>query len=122
MKSTGTTESKSWKFIVFLSLVFLTFFQLVSDFIESVYTFGLLGTDIPPEMVSVLLFFTPLTLLFVRRTPSLRVGLILAADAALLRALEIVLPPAGKMLAGGLGVGVMLVLLPILLANTRRSS
>lgn len=122
MKSTGTTESKSWKFIVFLSLVFLTFFQLVSDFIESVYTFGLLGTDIPPEMVSVLLFFTPLTLLFVRRTPSLRVGLILAADAALLRALEIVLPPAGKMLAGGLGVGVMLVLLPILLVNTRRSS
>jgi len=121
MKSTAPSESNSWKYIVFLSLVFLTFFQLVSDFIESVYTFGLLGTDIPPEMVSVVLFFTPLALLFVRRTPSLRVALILAADAALLRALEIVLPPAGKMLAGGLGVGVMLVLLPILLANTRRS-
>jgi len=121
MKSTAPSESNSWKYIVFLSLVFLTFFQLVSDFIESVYTFGLLGTDIPPEMVSVVLFFTPLALLFVRRTPSLRVALILAADAALLRALEIVLPPAAKMLAGGLGVGVMLVLLPILLANTRRS-
>jgi len=121
MKSTAPSESNSWKYIVFLSLVFLTFFQLVSDFIESVYTFGLLGTDIPPEMVSVVLFFTPLALLFVRRTPSLRVALILAADAALLRALEIVLPPAGKMLAGGLGVGVMLVLLPNLLANTRRS-
>lgn len=122
MKPTGTSESKSWKYLVFLSLVFLTIFQLVSDFIESVYTFGLLGTDIPPEMVSVVLFFTPLTLLFVRRAPSLRVGLILAADAALLRALAIVLPPAGKMLAGGLGVGVMLVLLPILVANTRRST
>ena len=48
---------------LFYALLFLTFLQLVSDFIESIYTFGLLSVDIPPEIVSVALFFTPLALL-----------------------------------------------------------
>jgi endonuclease/exonuclease/phosphatase family metal-dependent hydrolase len=105
------------KSILFFALVFLFFFQLSSDFIESIYTFGLLGVDIPPEIVSVLLFFTPVLLLFSRRSLPHRVVLILAAAAALLRALEVVLAPTGKMLASGLGVGVLFLLLPGLLSQ-----
>ena len=68
--------------VLFFGFVFLFFFQLTADFIESIYTFGLLGTDIPPEIVSVLLFFTPLLLLiFRRRLPH---GAVLALAASTL--------------------------------------
>lgn len=122
MKSESSSEVNAWKVITFLSLVFLLFLQMVSDFIESVYTFGLLGTDIPPEMVSIVLFFTPVVLLFFKRKPTMRTALILAGLAAILRVLQVSLPPDGKMLAGGAGVGLLLIFFPVLLAHTRRES
>jgi len=105
---------------VFFGLLFLLFFQLVSDFVETIYTFGLLGTNIPPEIVSVLLFFTPLILLFFRRGLPYRVILALAAVVALAHPLEVMLDPKGKMLVSGLGVGCLFVLLPLLLVNKMR--
>lgn len=120
MKKLTTSEASPWKVILFLNLVFLLFFQLVSDFIESVYTFGLLGTDIPPEMVSIAVFFTPVLLLFFKHRVPLRTVYWLAGVAALLRVLELALPPSGKMLAGGAGVGLLLIMFPVLLAHTRR--
>lgn len=120
MKSKALSDEASWKIITFLSLTFLLFLQMVSDFIESVYTFGLLGTDIPPEMVSIVLFFAPAVLLAFKRKPSLRAGLILVGLAALLRALQVSLPPGGKMLAGGIGVGLLLIFFSILLAHLKR--
>jgi len=45
------------------SLLFLFFFQLVSDFVEGIYVFGLQGTSISVEIVSLLLFLSPLVLL-----------------------------------------------------------
>lgn len=121
MESTIALSNRSWKFTLFFSLTFLIFFQLTSDFIESIYTFGLLGTNIPPEIVSIVFFFSPLALLFFRRLPR-RGALVLAGVAALLRGLELVLDPSGKMLASGLGVGVLLITFPILLANLTRQA
>ena len=108
--------------VLFFGFVFLFFFQLVSDFVESIYTFGLLGTDIPPEIVSVLLFFTPLILLIFPRKLPHNVVLGLAAAAGLARALAVVLPPAGKMLASGVGVGCLLMLLPAVLAHLQQAA
>jgi endonuclease/exonuclease/phosphatase family metal-dependent hydrolase len=109
----------SW---MFFGLVFLLFFQLVSDFIETIYTFGLLGTDIPPEIVSVLLFFTPLILLLFPRGLPVRATLALAGMAAVLHPLEVMLDPKGKMLLSGLGVGCLFALLPALLVNRMQSN
>jgi endonuclease/exonuclease/phosphatase family metal-dependent hydrolase/F0F1-type ATP synthase assembly protein I len=103
---------------ILYSLVFLLFFQLVADFVETIYTFGLLGTNIPPEVVSILFFFSPLTLLFFRRRLPHQGGLALAGAAALMRALEVSLDKNGKILASGLGVGILLVLLPVWLAES----
>ncbi|MDR3576486.1 MAG: endonuclease/exonuclease/phosphatase family protein [Anaerolineaceae bacterium] len=99
------------------TLVFLLFFQLVADFIETIYTFGLLGTNIPPEIVSIVFFFSPLLLLFFRRGLPRRSALLLAGAAALMRGLEVSLDKNGKILTSGLGVGLLLVLLPVLLAD-----
>ncbi len=106
--------------MVFFSLVFLLFFQMVSDFIETIYAFGLLGTNIPPEIASILFFFTPLILLFFRRGLPYRVALVLAGAAALAHPLEVMLDPKGKMLISGLGVGCLFVLLPVLLVDKMR--
>ena len=121
MESTRTNTHASWKFTLLFALVFLLFFQLTADFIESIYTFGLLGTNIPPEIISVLFFFSPLLLLFFRRKLPLRIGLLLAGIVAVLRAMEVVLEPSGKMLVSGLAVGLLLITLPVLLTNLRRS-
>ena len=120
METTRAQSQSAWKFTLFFTLLFLLFFQLTADFIETIYTFGLLGTNIPPEIVSVLFFFSPLFLLIFKRRIPLRTGLVLAGVIALLRAVEVVLDPSGKMLASGLGVGLLLVTFPILVANLRR--
>ena len=100
--------------IFFYSLAFLFLFELISDFIESIYTFGLLNTNIPPEVVSILLFFTPFLLaLFPRKVPRLALP-ILAIAMAFCRAAEVSLLQGPKMIAGGLGVGLGFLLLPVL--------
>jgi endonuclease/exonuclease/phosphatase family metal-dependent hydrolase len=120
MDKPSPSDRDNWQYALFLGLLFLLFFQLVSDFIETVYAFGLLGTNIPPEIISVLLFFTPLILLLFRHGLPYRVTLALAAIAALAHPLEGMLDPKGKMLVSGLGVGCLFILLPALLANQMR--
>jgi endonuclease/exonuclease/phosphatase family metal-dependent hydrolase len=120
MDKNDSLPKEGWKSVLFFCLIFLLFFQLVSDFVETIYTFGLLGTNIPPEIVSVLFFFTPLILLFFRRGLPYRFALVLAGVAALAHPLEVMLGPKGKMLVSGLGVGCLFVLLPLLLVDKMR--
>ncbi len=115
MNQTPAPYKLAWKSILFITLVFLLFFQLVSDFIESVYTFGLLGTSIPPEIVSVILFFSPALLLIFRRPLPRGSALVLAGALAVIRGLEATLHASAKMLAAGLGVGILFVFIPLLL-------
>lgn len=115
MNQTPVRLKLAWKTILFISLVFLLFFQLTSDFIESVYAFGLLGTSIPPEIVSVLLFFSPALLFFFTKPLPRGSALILAGALAVIRALEVTLQGSAKMLTAGLGVGILFLLIPLLL-------
>lgn len=104
-----------WQLIVLYSILFLFFFQLLADFVESIYSFGLLGTSIPNEILSVLLFFSPALLLaFGKRLTG--VGVLFLGELALLsRAVTPLLDPRGKMLVTGIGVGCFLLFIPILL-------
>jgi len=114
MNQTPAPYKLAWKSILFISLVFLLFFQLVSDFIETVYTFGLLGTSVPPEIVSMLLFFSPALLLFFRKPLPSGSALVLAGILAVTRALEVTFHAGAKMLTAGLGVGLLFLLVPLL--------
>lgn len=96
------------------AILFLFFFQLLGDFVEAIYAFGLLGTSIPPEIAAVLLFFSPLLLLFLRRRPASLLP-ILTALMIFSRLLEINLDTRGRMFAAGLGVACGALLLPALL-------
>ena len=49
------------------SLLLMVFFSLLTSFVEATYTFGLLGTDIPPEIVYVFFLLSPILLLLFPR-------------------------------------------------------
>ncbi len=100
MKNSAQTSSlDDW---LWLGIVCFFFFQLLTDFVASVYAFGLLGTDIPPEIATVLVLFAPVLLLLMRRAPSQSklLGLILLTGIV-----EVLLDTRGRMLVSGLGVG-----------------
>jgi endonuclease/exonuclease/phosphatase family metal-dependent hydrolase len=108
--------------IVLFAVLFLFFLQVLSDFIESIYAFGLLVTAFTIQLASVLLLFTPLLWLLVRKTPSRAWMIGLGAVAVLGRLVEPMLNPGGKLVACGVSVGAFMVLFPLLLASARRKS
>lgn len=57
---------KTAETIVF-SILFLFFLQSLSDFIEAIYALGLLVTAFTIEVTSIILLFTPLLFLFIRK-------------------------------------------------------
>lgn len=105
------------------ALLLLFFFQLLSDFVESIFVLGLLGTNIPPEIASVILFLSPVLLLLLPRALSGWPLVLLGQLMLLCRVIAPLLDPRGKMLISGLGVACFLLLLPSLLQQrpSRRS-
>jgi endonuclease/exonuclease/phosphatase family metal-dependent hydrolase len=108
---------------ILLSAILFTFFlQLLSDFIASIYAFGLLGTSMPIEILAVLLFFSPVLLLFARR--DLADWVLLASGELMLasRMVEVLLETRGRMLVSGIGVACFLVFFPSLLWRLGREN
>jgi endonuclease/exonuclease/phosphatase family metal-dependent hydrolase len=105
--------------ILLITIVWLFFFQLITEFVEAVYLFGLLGSDIPPEIGMVLLYLSPLLLFFFRNRISPRWLRLLLTMALLARAVEIILPTRGRMMVSGIGVAAMLMVFPAILSHPR---
>ncbi len=120
MATTFSAARRGWQPVLFFWLLFLLFFQLVSEFIESIYTFGLLGVEIPPEIGMVVLFFSPLLLLALPRTAPAGWALGLAVAAGGLRAAALLTAPTLTLILRGLGVGCLLAALPLLILHLRR--
>ncbi|MGD2251346.1 MAG: endonuclease/exonuclease/phosphatase family protein [Anaerolineales bacterium] len=102
-------------------ILFLFFLQLTSDFIESIYAFGLLQTSLPTEIVMVLLLLSPVVLLFPRK--GLPTWLLLALGELMLlcRVVEVSLDTRGRMMIAGLGVALFLIFFPSLLWKLRET-
>jgi endonuclease/exonuclease/phosphatase family metal-dependent hydrolase len=93
-------------------ILFLFFFQLISEFVEAIYAFGLLGTSIPPEITSVLFLFAPLLLVILPRPISGK-GLALVAALVLLAGVAgAFLDTRLRMLVNGFGTACFLIYLP----------
>ncbi len=112
----GRTQSQS---LWLTTILLLIFFQLLTDFVEAVYIFGLLGSSIPPEIGMVLLFLSALLLYFFgKRIPPGWVQ-VFGVIMVLARAVEIALPTRGRMIVSGIGVAAFLMFVPSLLAQPR---
>ena len=107
--------------IVVSAILFLFFLQVLSDFIKSIYAFGLLVTAFTIQLASVVLLFTPLLLLWIRKMPSRAWMIGLASVAVLGRLVEPMLDPSGKLVACGVSVGAFMLLFPLLVAARRPS-
>jgi endonuclease/exonuclease/phosphatase family metal-dependent hydrolase len=103
---------------IFLAgILFLVFFQLLTDFIAGIYAFGLLGTSLPIELVAVLLLFAPV-LIWIGGRALRGKALVVAGELALIcRVIEPLLDTRLRMLVSGLGVALLLVFLVSLLWN-----
>lgn len=116
MRSTKVTET------ILFSILFLFFLQSLSNFIEAIYAFGLLVLALTVEAASIVLLFTPLLLLTLRRAPSRAFLLGLSTVGIATRLLEPLLPLGGKLVACGISVGAFMMLFPLILhrrANIR---
>ncbi|HSJ54107.1 MAG TPA: endonuclease/exonuclease/phosphatase family protein [Anaerolineae bacterium] len=117
MQPTKGSREASFIGIVLYGLLLLFFFQLIAEFVEAIYAFGLMGTSIPIEIVAVLFIFSPLLLLLLPKGLS-GWPLVLAGEVMLLcRVAEPLLDTRGRMLVAGLGVACFLILFPALLRN-----
>jgi endonuclease/exonuclease/phosphatase family metal-dependent hydrolase len=106
----------------FFGLFFLSFLQLLSEFISAIYAIGLLELSLTAEVLSVLLLLSPLILLARKRPPN-RMLLILIGEAALIcRAILPLLSTRGVMLAAGVGTGLSMIFLPAILSAARGAS
>ena len=101
--------------VILPAILFIFFFQLLTDFIEAIYAFGLLGVSIPVEMAAVVLFFSPFLLVLAgRRFPDW--GLLAAGLVVVLaRPVEVMLATRSRMLVSGIGAAAFLVYLPAFL-------
>lgn len=119
---TTIQSRKSLMDLALMSLLFLFFFQLLSDFVEAIYAFGLMGTSIPVEIVFVFFFFSPLLLILLPKGitgwPLIVVGEIMLAC----RLAEALLDTRGKMIFAGLGVACFLVFFPCYYLKERKAS
>ena len=119
---TTIQSRKSLMDLALMSLLFLFFFQLLSDFVEAIYAFGLMGTNIPVEIVFVFFFFSPLLLVLLPKGisgwPLIVVGEIMLVG----RLAEALLDTRGKMIFAGLGVACFLVFFPCYYFKERKGS
>jgi endonuclease/exonuclease/phosphatase family metal-dependent hydrolase len=98
--------------MIVYGILFLFFFQLISEFVEAIYAFGLLGTSIPPEIASVLLLFAPLLLALSPRPLQGKGILLMAALALAAGAAGMFLDTRLRLLATGFGTACFLIYLP----------
>jgi endonuclease/exonuclease/phosphatase family metal-dependent hydrolase len=104
--------------VVFVALLFVVFFQLLAEFVETVYAFGLMGTGIPPEIACVALLLSPVMLLIFRRGLP-RIALIaLTALVFVARVAESLGDTRMRMLLSGVGLALFLILLPELVRTS----
>lgn len=98
------------------SILFLFFLQLLTEFVASIYAFGLLETRLTLEIISVLFLLSPLALTAFRKPPAGAFLLFLAEMIVLCRLATPLIPTRATMVVSGLGVASFLMLLPGVLA------
>src|SRR5512135_1615649 len=109
--------------VVLFSILFLFFFQLLTDFVAAVYAFGLLQVDIPIEIAFVLLLLSPVLLvLFPRRLSTRRALLVLAGAVLICRVTEVLLDTRTQMIVAGIGTASFLIFLPAYLSSQSREA
>ncbi len=117
----NNTREKRFLEILFIGILLLFFLQLISDFIEAIYSYCLLTTGLNETVAAVLLLLSPLLLIFFGRKVSPVFILFLAELVIGLRLAETMAGQQYKMILSGLGAGCFMLFFPAFLNNVRNS-
>jgi endonuclease/exonuclease/phosphatase family metal-dependent hydrolase len=101
--------------LIFTSIMLLFFLQLFSDYVESTYILLLMTLSLNQNALALLFVFSPIILLFFRR--SIPAKLLTVAGGVMIasRVVEPLFDTVARMVLSGLGVGCFFILFPALL-------
>ncbi len=117
MNSYQRPEKQHYAETILYSILFLFFFQLISDFVGAIYAFGLLGTSLPTEIVCVLFLLSPVILLILGKGITGKPLVLIGEVVLVSRVVEAMLETRGRMIVAGIGVGCFMVFFPSLLRH-----
>ena len=98
---------------VLLTVMFLVFFQLLGDLIESVYMLDLLNLELDEKAAGIFFLFTPLILLFFRHKIPNYFLEVVAVIAIISRIISPFLDSENRIISSGIGVGCFMLFLPV---------
>jgi len=106
---------KIYSDLAIISILFLFFFQLVSDFLESIYALNLIEVELNENILALLFLLTPIVLLFFKRGfPN--IGFIITGEVMVIcRILQPLLGVQLKMIVTGIGLGCFMIFFPVFL-------
>lgn len=121
-KSFQEFSKRYYSELVLVSLIFLFFLELISDFVEAIYALCLLTLSLNENLFSVIFLFSPVLLVFFRKRSPGKLLIVVGELMIVCRVLEALLVgiPQGKMLVAGVGVGCFLVFFPVFLQRKYR--
>jgi len=101
--------------IALITILFLFFFELISDMVETVYALCLLTLSLNENVLTVLFLFSPIVLFFFRKGFPDKLMVIIGEIMIACRIIEPLLDTQLKMIFSGLGVGCFLIFFPVFL-------
>lgn len=116
MQGQHRSGSRTLLDIVLYALLFLFFFQLLTDLVEATYSFGLMMTGVPVQVASILLLFSPLLLLVFARQARGNFAAVTAGLALVCRIISVMLGTGGRLIVSGLGAGLFMLFIPVVVA------
>ncbi len=107
--------NKFYSELAFLSIMFLFFFQLMTEFLESIYALNLIEVELNENVLALLFLLTPILLLFFKRGFPNKVFIAIGEFFVICRVLQPFLDIQLKMLVTGLGLGCFMMYFPVYL-------
>ncbi len=101
--------------VVLLSILFLFFLQLISDFLETIYALNLIEVELNENILALLFLLTPIILLFFKKGVPDKYIVVIGEILVISRILEVFFNGTVKMVITGIGSGVFLLFFPLYL-------
>ena len=122
MRKLNTFFKNSHSELILVTIMFLFFLELFSDFVECVYIFPLMTLSRNLNVLAVLFFLSSVLLLFFRKKVPDKVLLVVGGLMVLSRLLEPLFDTKLRMLISGLGVGCFMFYFPAFLSKKNTSN
>lgn len=115
MSSNKKFFSHIYSEVVLVSIMFLFFLQLCSDFLEAIYALNLIEVELNENVLALLFFLSPAILFLFRKGFPDKLMVIIGEIMIVCRVVEVMLEVQFKMIISGLGVGCFLIFFPVFL-------